>query len=93
MIYLNNGNNKDFNGGNTIFYQNNQHIKYKVIPQEGMAIMFWQYEKDLLHSGESVTNGIKYMMRTDIMFELIDNRFCLNCTTECEPRYHNHTLY
>ena len=101
MIYLNNGNNVDFKGGNTVFYdtstsdsvnQEDLQVKYKVVPKQGMGIMFWQYEKDLLHSGQSVSNGIKYMMRTDIMFQLVDHRFCLNCTTQCQPRFHNHTL-
>lgn len=100
MIYLNNGNGNDFKGGNTVFYKGDRNesstsdvtVRYKVVPKEGMGIMFWQYEKDLLHSGEAVYDGVKYMMRTDIMYQLVDHRFCLSCSSECEARYHNHNL-
>jgi prolyl 4-hydroxylase len=55
MIYLNAG----FTGGETKF---REHI---VTPQAGMALFF---DHRLLHEGAEVLSGVKYVMRTDVMF-------------------------
>ncbi|MBL0912817.1 MAG: 2OG-Fe(II) oxygenase [Bacteroidia bacterium] len=57
MIYLND----DFEGGETTFE------KHSIKPRKGMALIF---EHPLKHAGEPVTRGIKYALRTDIMYTL-----------------------
>lgn len=55
MIYLND----DYEGGHTDFET------FKVWPQKGMAVIF---NHKLNHSGTAVTRGIKYVLRTDVMY-------------------------
>jgi prolyl 4-hydroxylase len=57
MIYLND----DFEGGETSF--NGHSIK----PKKGMALAFYHGMK---HSGEEIKSGIKYVLRTDVMYKL-----------------------
>lgn len=57
MIYLND----NFKGGETTF--NN----FKVAPRKGAALVFYHY---LEHEGSEVTEGTKYVLRTDIMFRI-----------------------
>jgi predicted 2-oxoglutarate/Fe(II)-dependent dioxygenase YbiX len=57
MIYLND----NFEGGSTSFED------LKITPKQGMALIFYH---PILHSGGAVTKGIKYILRTDIMFKL-----------------------
>lgn len=56
MIYLNDA----FTGGETLF-NNGLAIK----PRQGNALVFLH---DLEHTGSEVTEGVKYVLRTDIMF-------------------------
>lgn len=55
MIYLNEG----FEGGETAFKQ------FSIQPQTGRALVF---AHQLFHKGEEVTAGIKYVLRTDVMY-------------------------
>jgi prolyl 4-hydroxylase len=55
MIYLNEG----YQGGETAFRTT------RVAGKMGMALMF---EHDLMHEGSAVTSGLKYGLRTDIMY-------------------------
>lgn len=57
MIYLNDG----FKGGATTF------DGLTVTPQKGAALIFYHY---LEHEGSEVLEGVKYVLRTDIMFQL-----------------------
>lgn len=57
MIYLN----EDFKGGTTTFDD------ITITPKQGMALIFYHH---LEHAGSAVTEGIKYVLRTDIMFQL-----------------------
>ena len=75
-VYLNDGN-KDFNGGRTLFFDPNMEtgdfaVDTSVTATPGLALFFNQYPCDILHSGEEITNGIKYLMRTDVMYRLYD---------------------
>lgn len=56
MVYLND----DFEGGHTIF--DNHDIR----PRKGTVLVF---EHQLKHAGEELQSGIKYVLRTDIMFK------------------------
>ena len=60
MIYLN----ENYEGGETTF--TNVSIK----PEQGTALVFLH---DLEHEGSPVKQGIKYVLRTDIMYKLDNN--------------------
>lgn len=55
MVYLNEG----FVGGDTFF------MDKQVKPETGKCLLFWQ---DQLHAGMEVTEGVKYAIRTDVMY-------------------------
>ena len=57
MIYLND----NYQGGETSFND------LVIQPVQGMALIF---QHDLEHAGNPVTQGIKYVLRTDIMYRL-----------------------
>jgi prolyl 4-hydroxylase len=57
MIYLND----DFEGGHTTFDH------YDIAPKKGSALVFYHGMK---HCGEEIKSGIKYVLRTDIMYKL-----------------------
>jgi predicted 2-oxoglutarate/Fe(II)-dependent dioxygenase YbiX len=57
MIYLN----ENYDGGETTF--NNLSIQ----PKKGLALVFLH---NLEHEGKAVKSGVKYVLRTDIMFRL-----------------------
>jgi prolyl 4-hydroxylase len=57
MIYLND----NYDGGETTFN------RLTIQPRQGTALIFLH---DLEHEGSSVRRGIKYVLRTDIMFRL-----------------------
>jgi prolyl 4-hydroxylase len=57
MIYLNDG----YKGGETIFDE------IVVTGKKGMALLFLH---SLPHEGATVTEGVKYVLRTDIMYKL-----------------------
>ncbi len=55
MVYLND----DFQGGDTTFKG------LRIVPRQGMALVFLH---NLYHEGSEVTQGIKYVLRSDIMY-------------------------
>ena len=55
LIYLND----DYTGGETQFRE------FAVSPTEGMALLF---PHPLMHQGATVKTGVKYVLRTDVMF-------------------------
>lgn len=57
MVYLNDG----FGGGATAFHD----FDVAVTPKTGMALLFQHFT---LHDGCFVTSGVKYAMRTDVMY-------------------------
>ena len=59
LIYLN----QDFTGGETAFPEQGQCIR----PQTGMALLFQHL---LLHEGCPVRSGVKYALRSDIMYRV-----------------------
>lgn len=58
MVYLNDG----FTGGETDFPLHRQ----KIVPRRGTALLF---QHALLHEGCTVTAGVKYALRSDIMYQ------------------------
>lgn len=57
MVYLND----DFAGGQTAFHD----FDVTVRPEAGMALVF---QHQLLHEGCVVTSGVKYVLRSDVMY-------------------------
>jgi hypothetical protein len=55
MVYLNEG----YSGGDTRFEN------CSVRGQRGMALVF---EHGLIHQGAEISDGIKYVLRSDVMF-------------------------
>lgn len=61
MVYLND----DFTGGETKFELKYPHEQVVVTPKKGMALLFEHYQ---FHEGSAVTAGIKYVLRSDVMY-------------------------
>jgi hypothetical protein len=57
MIYLNDG----FTGGQTAFHDFDVHVA----PRRGMALLF---QHQVLHEGCEVESGVKYVLRSDVMY-------------------------
>ena len=62
LLYLN----EDFEGGNTTLVLEGEEIE----PKEGMLFLF---EHKIMHCGRPVTKGTKYVLRTDVMYKLIES--------------------
>jgi len=63
LVYLND----DYEGGDTTFYKHTDITEpvCRVRPQQGTALIF---NHDVIHSGTEVSSGIKYIVKTEIMF-------------------------
>ncbi len=59
MVYLND----DFEGGTTEFDD------IEINPKQGMALIF---DHELKHEGKKIISGFKYVLRSDIMYRLIE---------------------
>ncbi|RFU32441.1 hypothetical protein B7463_g3938, partial [Scytalidium lignicola] len=59
---------KILRGGATTFHSSNMERRLDVDPKAGRVLIF--QHRRLLHSGDEVTAGVKYTMRTDLMYEL-----------------------
>jgi len=73
LIYLND----DYEGGETLFYSNDDHCRYQrgndgktprftIKPNAGQALINIH---NIVHEGSQVTHGVKYVLRTDVLFE------------------------
>ncbi|KAK4113556.1 hypothetical protein N656DRAFT_778347 [Canariomyces notabilis] len=73
-VYLNDskaeaGEDAELVGGATSFFSSDEKTKLDVNPKAGRVLIFQHHR--LLHSGDDVLTGIKYSMRTDIMYEYV----------------------
>ena len=63
-------------GGATTFHSltgfGQKEREYDVLPKTGRILLF--QHRDLLHSGADVHGGVKYTMRTDLMYALESSR-------------------
>ncbi|KAH6675039.1 hypothetical protein B0J14DRAFT_27211 [Halenospora varia] len=57
-------------GGATTFHSNYRDDRLDVHPKTGRVLIFQQ--RGMLHSGDDVTKGIKYTMRSDLMYTFDD---------------------
>lgn len=70
MFYLNGGD--DFKGGLTNFIDHNtRKVTYSVKPFPGLCVIFRQVDIRTYHEGTKVTSGLKYIMRTDVMYHAV----------------------
>ncbi len=61
MLYLNEG----FTGGCTRFDLAHEPDPVSIVPKTGTALVFMH---DRLHTGDEVLSGVKYVLRTDVMY-------------------------
>ncbi|KAL9593286.1 MAG: hypothetical protein Q9219_007619 [cf. Caloplaca sp. 3 TL-2023] len=68
-LYLNEANEDSLlQGGATTFHAHDYSGRYmNVVPKTGRVLLFQQ--KGMLHSGADVTRGVKYTMRTDVLYK------------------------
>ncbi|KAK0727031.1 hypothetical protein B0T26DRAFT_616521, partial [Lasiosphaeria miniovina] len=59
-------------GGATSFLSSDEKRREDVNPKAGRVLIF--QHRRLLHSGDDVVKGVKYTMRTDIMYERVPDR-------------------
>ena len=64
MVYLNEG----YSGGSTRFWFAGDANETVIQPEAGTALIFMH---ERIHEGEIVTEGVKYVLRTDIMYRKI----------------------
>lgn len=57
----------ELSGGATTFYTDDMKAQIDVFPRVGRVLIF--QHRALLHAGADVQAGVKYTMRTDLMFE------------------------
>ncbi|XP_062503075.1 uncharacterized protein LOC134180028 [Corticium candelabrum] len=71
MLYLNDKGH-DFQGGATRFLDINarKKAKFDVEPKAGLCIVFYQKSRDTYHEGLQLTEGTKYILRTDVMYTM-----------------------
>lgn len=71
-VYLNDGH-KDFKGGRTLFFRGKyeMHPNEAVIATTGCALVFNHFPDRILHSGERVTEGVKYLMHADVLYRKV----------------------
>ena len=67
MFYLNGMD--EFEGGLTNFLDyKTKAVTYSVHPEPGLCVIFPQVNLDFYHEGTRVTKGLKYILRTDVMY-------------------------
>ena len=59
--------NKDFGGGETDFFDNSGRLAVRAVPEPGRAALF---DRGILHCGNKVASGNKYLLRTDVMIPI-----------------------
>lgn len=79
LVYLNDSTDSDLQGGSTIFYGNEagakeEQVVLSVAPETGSALVHGHGDRCLLHEGAIVTQGAKYLLRTDVMYSRTKNR-------------------
>lgn len=72
------------NGGKTRFFKDDErfiktavpesNVVLEVQPEVGVAVLFLQPPQDyVLHDGEELTGGVKYLLRSDVMYRRCEN--------------------
>ncbi|KAG7391476.1 hypothetical protein PHYBOEH_006666 [Phytophthora boehmeriae] len=71
LVYLNDSQDSDLQGGDTVFYGDHKEVVLSVAPETGSALVHGHGDRCLLHEGALVTRGVKYLLRTDVMYSYI----------------------
>jgi len=68
LFYLND---EGLEGGETVFYKGSTGAKecLRVAPRAGAALLHWHGDRCLLHEGAAVRHGVKYLLRTDVLYK------------------------
>ena len=56
-------------GGETVFHASARRVLCSVPPRQGTALLHAHGRRCLMHEGCEVTKGLKYVLRTDVMFK------------------------
>ncbi|BDA40651.1 hypothetical protein COCOBI_01-3040 [Coccomyxa sp. Obi] len=68
LIYLSGTGSQALVGGETVFYGKRGKVVANVVPKTGMALLHRHGDDCLLHEGKPVKSGIKYLLRSDVVF-------------------------
>lgn len=57
-------------GGETVFYKghSSKQVLLSVAPEQGKMLLHGHGAKCLTHEGSAVTSGVKYVLRTDVVY-------------------------
>ena len=72
LVYLNGGEGSDLRGGETVFYRGSGQKQKSVLaftPLRGAALLHGHGHRCLLHEVLEVTHGVKYLLRTDVIYQ------------------------
>ena len=75
VIYLNDVSSHSLVGGETNFLDDQKGVVCSVKPLQGAALVF---RHELLHEGAEVLSGLKYIIRTEIVFKRVDSSIKLD---------------
>ena len=67
LVYLN-GQECGLQGGDTVFFANKRTELCRVEPQTGLMLLHAHGDRCLLHAGDAVRKGEKYVLRADVMY-------------------------
>ncbi|CAK0735010.1 hypothetical protein CVIRNUC_000515 [Coccomyxa viridis] len=67
LVYLC-GKDSGLQGGETVFYGKKGNVVASVCPEAGLALLHKHGDDCLLHEGRPVTTGVKYVLRSDVIF-------------------------
>jgi WD40 repeat protein len=94
MIYLTDG--SEFEGGDTAFYASGPgrgedsetpHVIARVRPRRGTLIMF---DHGIWHAGETVTSGVKHILRSDLLYRQSDDSLSNNAFVPFSGEHHGY---
>ena len=57
-------------GGDTVFYSTAKHEAARVSPRAGCALLHAHGRRCLMHGGEEVLRGCKFVLRADVMYHV-----------------------
>lgn len=71
LLYLNSEEDEGLQGGGTLFLDTDGATVARVSPKKGALLIF---DHHLYHKGESVAQGVKYVLRSDLLYRACDAR-------------------
>ena len=69
LIYLNGISQYDLIGGETVFYSTKKRELMSFAPEQGALLLHAHGRRCLMHKGDVVKRGAKFVLRTDVMYE------------------------